>query len=123
MAQFGAYQINRACRHSFGALEMNLEVGRYEPQSAEELEAMAHLASVPPPAVDDSQVPGVPFAVKIEDPDGAAVGETGMVRPTSLAEESPLPEPPVEVPAPPVVSPPAAASPTSSTADDTKTEE
>jgi hypothetical protein len=92
VAEFGAFQVNRACRHAFGHLEMELEPGRYEPASLEEYEAMEHLVGVPVPPGPDG-APGEPFASKLENPNGAPDPETGVVRRASYVEPA-LPEPP-----------------------------
>ena len=86
-AQFGAFQVNRACRHAYGeTIELELEPGRYEPKDAEDLTAMRHLATVPLP---DSE--GEFFAVQIEDPPApVSAGE----RPEPDTTEPDLPEPP-----------------------------
>lgn len=102
MAKFGAFQVNRACRHAYVNLDIDLEPGRYEPESMEEFEAMEHLAAVPP-LLDADGKPGEPFAVKLEDPDVPAPDAdmaAGPVEEPALAEPPAAPPKAVETPAP-----------------------
>lgn len=105
MAQFGAFKVNRPCRHAYVNLEMDLEPGRYEPASMEEFEAMQHLAGVQLPPGPDGE-PAEPFAEKIEDPEvHAPDADLG----SQVTEEPSLPEPPAAKP--PAVEPQAAKAP------------
>lgn len=106
MGDFGAFQVNRPCRHTFGDINMDLEPGRYEPKDADEYTAMEHLASVSVPVEGpDGEVELVPFVVKVENPNGQPDPQLGVVGPPPL-EEPVLAEPPPA--AAPVVEAPAA---------------
>lgn len=105
MGDFGAFQVNRPCRHAYVHLEMDLEPGRYEPTSKEEFEAMEHLAAVPVADGPDGE-PGEPFAVKLEDP-AVPVPDADMASP--VTEEPALAEPPPAAETPPAVEEPPAA--------------
>lgn len=85
MGDFGAFQVNRPCRHAYVNLEMDLEAGRYEPKDMDEFVAMEHLAGVQTPSG-----PSEPFAVKLEDPKVPAP-DADIV---ASAPEPPLAEPP-----------------------------
>jgi hypothetical protein len=86
MGQFGVFDVSEPTFVAYGNLELELPAGRYEPQSAAELEALRHLVNVPLPHGTDAH------AICIEDPASAPVGvDTAL---TGASPEPSLPEPP-----------------------------